>query len=846
LLVALFIALGMVRDAHALWNLAPTALPLGSPTAQLAGGRMSSVVFDPDPSNPDYPNYAVASSETGGIYVSLDGGLTWSSNKHDDGSRGDFGLGFEGGLGGALFDRLAVNADGSVFLALVNDDHLVDVTQTQSGLWRSTDKGRTWRRASGNPAPLPNRIGDWGAIAFSSTTKNAYATAGNQLGISTDGAADSWTWLDPLAAHAEFLTGLAVSCSASAFGDDTPSDELAFCLAPAPTGGAASPQQLALYDVRAKVMLTFDLPPPAPGAPVPSVDCSLAFDPNNGLHIFLARQFGEKLYEGDIDPESGTITWNDLQLPPFCLPPIQPGPDCVNALKAGEHVQNGRQVFVQAHKTSLGVALFAHDTANLYVHTVQGGGCPAVAIPWTESHYDAETNPNFPRRPTRIWADGVLWTDGFDGDRAYVYDDFDNSIWSFRDGAVLRKETGLTTLALGGPVTPSRARSVTSVAFDPTNHDRIAVGTGAHGVLVSTDAGESWAQSFDNVPQPTGPVTGLFVYPGLGAPSSMGGHCVSYAPNQLAPDCEDAYVASWGQGLWAIKLTARTRLHLKPKAARSFALAGSLVDASGAPISGASVRVQILDKSVMTALGVQAAQTIGVDDNDDPGAEGGNLVEGPPPNAVLMDYQLQNATDGSGQFDVDPPALSPGNYYVLVTNGGDGAPLATAGIDYDVQSSCVAANGPCFGTPGAWTSKDATLAAGVGPGALAGAILQVGLPGGKSSYTLTSANFGTTGLTTGNTLQFDLLDPPNPPNPFWLGDVQAYISIPSASIYHQWIGIVLLSTKPLGAFETLSFPIPPATVSALSGIHNDVSVSLQFDVASGSGPYYLQNFRFGH
>jgi hypothetical protein len=1187
----LLFVLGISRDAHALWNLTPPSIsPLtGTRPRRLSGGRMTSVVVDPT-----NIQYAVASANFGGIYVTLDGGFTWHSSLHDNGTRGDYGLGFEGS-GAPNFLQVAVNRDASVFLALVGPNALVspaNPTPAQSGIWRSTDKGKNWSRASGNPVPVPYDVTKQSSgIAFSSLNGNAYATAGDQLGISTDGAADSWMWLDPLGTHAASLTGMAVFPSTSAFGDNKPSDEVAFCAEATPAAGTSAVQMLGIYDVQGDRLLQFPMPSDQPDA-----TCSVAFDPNDGRHLFLARvkrpatpggQQQEKIYEGDITPGAGgapaTIMWNDLGGPQDCMksPPGQCMPG---------DIPNGRPVFVRTHGSrdvdvvgSRTVDVYYHDSMRLYrtscsslttpacetvidgestwslvpsvhtdvadvafdpstseppcplllagdggmerttdcggtwngniaglhalqphdasfayananhlldpssvftfldlqddgiiegspsqgsaagsgpgptlthlncgdgfwsdmvglfpkaavsrcndgltfytgldedplirsgfmfsvnaaaaftgpdipvpafgraiwpkavpgssafisqtrfvapfietqvppgpalttghlflsfwdasggsagplflplsgetpgrlydttptnapeihmavtgreapvpgcspparvymtvrqpnpqpgdpefslfVYTVQGDSCPAVSNPWTEMHYDPASNPNFPREPRFIWGDGNIYSDGFDGDRVYVSDS-DASIWSIKDGTTVHKETGLAVLANDA----ATVFGVTTIAFDPTNHDRIAVGTRHHGVLVSMDAGQTWATSADNVPQPNASVTALFVYPGLGEPTAIGGHCPSYAPNQLAPGCEDAWAAVSGQGLWAIKLRPLVRFHIKPGSLRHVALSGVLVDSSGNPIGGSDLRVQIFDKNLLSQLGTVPADADATDTedqgSDDPSGtvdDGGAGPDVPPtvdppviasgtltvpplsskppapppvPTALLADYVLANATDASGAFQLIPPALSVGNYYVLVTVPGSDIPLTTAGMDDDVTSSCNAANGPCFATPGEWTSHDAALTPGAGPLGLTGQFLEVALPRGPSSYTLTSATFSTVGLITGNTLSFDLYNPANPPNPFWLGDVQAYISIPSAGIYHQWIGIVLLNTVPLGTFGTVSFRIPAATVSALSGHHNDVSVSLQLDVAQGSGPYFLQNFEF--
>ncbi|NLW33749.1 MAG: S8 family serine peptidase [Fibrobacter sp.] len=97
---------------------------------------------------------------------------------------------------------------------------------------------------------------------------------------------------------------------------------------------------------------------------------------------------------------------------------------------------------------------------------------------------------------------------------------------------------------------------------------------------------------------------------------------------------------------------------------------------------------------------------------------------------------------------------------------------------------------------------------------------------------------------TSSTINLDFFVGSTQPDSNYVGDVQFYINCPSAGIYNQWIGIVLLTTLPHDVFSTISFTLPTNVLNVLAGSHNDFSISFSLNTNHGSGPYYFDNLRF--
>ncbi len=97
----------------------------------------------------------------------------------------------------------------------------------------------------------------------------------------------------------------------------------------------------------------------------------------------------------------------------------------------------------------------------------------------------------------------------------------------------------------------------------------------------------------------------------------------------------------------------------------------------------------------------------------------------------------------------------------------------------------------------------------------------------------------------GNTLLVDVFVPEAQPESGYAGAVQAYISVPSAGLVHEYIGQVELTPLTRGAFSTASFSLTAPAVAALAGNYADAQVHLAVNLASDAPDRVrLDNLRF--
>lgn len=97
---------------------------------------------------------------------------------------------------------------------------------------------------------------------------------------------------------------------------------------------------------------------------------------------------------------------------------------------------------------------------------------------------------------------------------------------------------------------------------------------------------------------------------------------------------------------------------------------------------------------------------------------------------------------------------------------------------------------------------------------------------------------------TSSTMNLDIYVGATQSNPYWTGEVQFYIYCPSAGIFNQYVGNALLTSLQHNTFSTVSFTLPNNVMQALSGSHNDFSISFSLNTNHGSGSYYFDNLRF--
>jgi hypothetical protein len=115
---------------------------------------------------------------------------------------------------------------------------------------------------------------------------------------------------------------------------------------------------------------------------------------------------------------------------------------------------------------------------------------------------------------------------------------------------------------------------------------------------------------------------------------------------------------------------------------------------------------------------------------------------------------------------------------------------------------------------------------------------------GSGYRVLNSVNFSTPLVGMTANLALDYFIPANPPNPYWIGAVQMYVTCPSASLNNAYIGQVELTGKPTGAYSTLTFPIPSWIRTPLAAVHSDCSFSIALYSDQMPTAPTLDNLRF--
>ena len=95
-----------------------------------------------------------------------------------------------------------------------------------------------------------------------------------------------------------------------------------------------------------------------------------------------------------------------------------------------------------------------------------------------------------------------------------------------------------------------------------------------------------------------------------------------------------------------------------------------------------------------------------------------------------------------------------------------------------------------------------------------------------------------------DTLSLDVYVPSPQPNPYWTGDIQAFLSCPSAGLDNAPLGGESLTNLFPNEFNALAFPLTSAMVGALSASHEDCSWRLDLNVNQGAGQFNFDRLGF--
>lgn len=143
-----------------------------------------------------------------------------------------------------------------------------------------------------------------------------------------------------------------------------------------------------------------------------------------------------------------------------------------------------------------------------------------------------------------------------------------------------------------------------------------------------------------------------------------------------------------------------------------------------------------------------------------------------------------------------------------------------------------------FDNPLYWTSQ-ATLTRENDAHTEGQAALRVGGSGYREIVSTSVSDLVSTQVT--SKLGVDVLIPAQPQNPWWMGDVQLFISSPSANVFNAYIGRVDLNQFSRGSFAHLFFDLPADIQTLLRGSSTDISLKFALN---GDGDFVLDNLRF--
>jgi hypothetical protein len=142
-----------------------------------------------------------------------------------------------------------------------------------------------------------------------------------------------------------------------------------------------------------------------------------------------------------------------------------------------------------------------------------------------------------------------------------------------------------------------------------------------------------------------------------------------------------------------------------------------------------------------------------------------------------------------------------------------------------------------------WTSSQLSLA---GSTAQKSHLLQsLRLANVPSWFQVTSVPFSSATISSPlGKMRMDIWLPKTQPNPSWFGEVQLFVSVPSAGLKDVSCGRAGLTGLATERFNLLEFTLPANVKAAIAAKREDVSLSLTFNLPASPGPYYLDNVRF--
>jgi hypothetical protein len=193
----------------------------------------------------------------------------------------------------------------------------------------------------------------------------------------------------------------------------------------------------------------------------------------------------------------------------------------------------------------------------------------------------------------------------------------------------------------------------------------------------------------------------------------------------------------------------------------------------------------------------------------------------------------------TGALDIRGLSPTQGAVPVTVTFDAQGQPATSA------QQTCASAT-PTevlfgFDSAAGWSSSPAAVAEVAAPTTQGCGALTVS---GQGYMLITGDVFSTARITRAAALSVDLFIPDHQPNPFWLGNLQGFLTCPSGNVFNQYIGQVELTGKAQKRYSTLRFPLPAAVFATLGRALDDCSLSFGLNVNATGKNWLFDNLRF--
>jgi fibronectin type 3 domain-containing protein len=99
-------------------------------------------------------------------------------------------------------------------------------------------------------------------------------------------------------------------------------------------------------------------------------------------------------------------------------------------------------------------------------------------------------------------------------------------------------------------------------------------------------------------------------------------------------------------------------------------------------------------------------------------------------------------------------------------------------------------------------------------------------------------------LTVTSRFLVDLFIPTLQVNPYWMGQLQLFLTCPSRTIFHEFAGQKDLTGLSKGAYHTIEIAVPANLRTALQGSFSDLTLGIALNVDKGCGPHVFDNARF--